>query len=238
MKAGAEPRQSRRPRPNTRTRPRRKSKKKKRFRLLRILLRIAAWSAALIIFWCGYLLWHINDFEEPRSISPADTGIVLGAALWNDRPSPGLRERLDHAYRLYEQGKLDHIIVSGGMDYNGSTITEAEGMRNYLIELGVPADKLLLEPLARSTYENLLFSQQMMLEQGWSSATVITHDFHAARATDIAAFLGIESFTVTGAKSRVLSSVKNESREVLAYTKWKLDKMLLRIGLQTPDVTY
>ncbi|XEC92599.1 YdcF family protein [Paenibacillus tarimensis] len=217
-------------------RPRRKPKKK-RFRPIRLLFRLALWTIALAVFWCGYLFWHITTYKEPGTIPNSDAAIVLGAALWNDRPSPGLKERLDYAYQLYEDGKFKYIIVSGGYDYNGSKLTEADGMRNYLVERGVPEDRIFLEPFARSTYENLLFSKPIGEEQGWKTLTVITHDFHAPRAKDIAGFLGMEETTVTGTKSRVLSYAYNESREVLAYSKWTIDKLLLRFGLQLPDIT-
>jgi uncharacterized SAM-binding protein YcdF (DUF218 family) len=212
-----------------------KKRFRKRFRPFKLLLRIAAWTAAFAVFWSAYLLWLINSYELPKPLPKADAAIVLGAALWNNQPSPGLRERLDYGLKLYKQGNVKHLILSGGHDHNGSTISEAEGMRNYLVARGVPKDRLVLENDARSTYENLLFSKPLAKKYGWDSLLIVTHDYHAPRAADIAKYLGYTNTQVLGFKSQVLSVAKNQSREVLAFTKWELDWVLLRAGLQPPD---
>lgn len=215
-----------------------KKRSRKRFRPVVLLLRIAAWTAAIGVFWCAYLLWVINSYQVPRVIPKADAAIVLGAALWSDKPSPGLQERLEYAYNLYKQGKVQHLILSGGLDHNGSTLTEAEGMRNYLVEKGIPADRLVLEDDARSTYENLLFSKPIAKHKGWSRLIIVTNDYHSPRSADIAEYLGYTNTVVLGFKSQVLSTSYNQSREVLAFTKWKVDSLLLRFGLQSPDTPF
>lgn len=160
----------------------------------------------------------------------ADVGIVLGAALWDGEPSPALRERLDHALELYREGWFDAFILTGGYDYVGAKLTEAEGMRNYLVERGVPEEDILLENAARSTYENLVFSQNIMASRGWSKAVIITHTYHGARALDIARFLGYEDPVVSVTDSKVMNMAWHMARETLAYTKWQADKLLIRIG--------
>ena len=216
-----------------------RQRRRRRFRPFALMMRIAAWIAALGVFWCAYLLWVINSYELPKPIPKADAAIVLGAALWNDVPSPGLRERLDHAAELYKQGNVNYLLLTGGLDHNGSTMTEAEGMRGYLTKKGVPKDKLVLENDARSTYENLKFSKPLIAKKGWSSVVIVTHDYHAPRAAEIARYLNYKPGTVVlGYKSKVLSAAKNEVREVLAFTKWKLDSVLLRFGVQSPDSAF
>ncbi|UVI27694.1 YdcF family protein [Paenibacillus spongiae] len=215
--------------------PRSKPRKRKRFRAAARLLRICAWLAALGVFWCGYLLWTINSYSPPNPLPKADAAIVLGAALWDNEPSPGLQERLDHALKLYKQGTVSNLILTGGLDHNGSTLTEAEGMRDYLLAKGVPADRMVLENDARSTYENLLFSKPIAQRNGWESLIIVTHDYHAPRSADIAEFIGYKDTVTSGFKSKVLSSAYNESREVLAFTKWKLDAFLMLIGIRSPN---
>ncbi|WP_028610639.1 YdcF family protein [Paenibacillus harenae] len=215
---------SRRSRPGKRA-------KKKRSRLL--LFRAAAWMICAGLFWCGYLLWLINGYPADKQIAKAEAGIVLGAALWNDVPSPALKERLDYAAKLYKDGIVDKLILSGGLDLNGATKTEAEGMRDYLTAKGISADKLLLEKEATSTYENLLFSKAVAEANGITRSVIITHDYHAARAKEVAKKLHYKHFQVAATKSEVLNPVLNETREVLAYTKWKLDSLLITLGIRS-----
>ncbi|CAM4431066.1 uncharacterized SAM-binding protein YcdF (DUF218 family) [Paenibacillus endophyticus] len=215
-----------------------KSSSRKRSRKRRpwlLLLRVAAWVICAGVFWCGYLLWLINGYDTEKPLIKADAGIVLGAALWNNEPSPALKERLDFAQELIETGIVDKLILSGGLDGNGSTKTEAEGMRDYLVANGISADKLLLENKATSTYENLAFSQHIADQHGLDMLLVITHDYHAARAKEIAKKLDFSPLQVAATKSKVLNPVYNESREVLAFTKWKLDSLLLTLGIVPPD---
>ncbi|MGM0882697.1 MAG: YdcF family protein [Bacillota bacterium] len=215
-----------------RSRPRKRTKKTRPWLLL---FRFVAWLICAGVFWCGYLLWLINGFPTDKQLDKADAGIVLGAALWNDIPSPALKERLEFAYRLYENGTVDKLILSGGLDGNGSIKTEAEGMRDYLIAKGVSADKLLLENKATSTYENMLFSKTVAEQNKLSKLIVITHDYHAARAEEVAKHLGFEQTEVAATKSKVLNPVYNESREVLAFTKWKLDSLLLLLRIRSSE---
>lgn len=215
-------------------RPKRSSRR--RFRPFVLLLRICAWVAALGVFWCAYLLWLITGYDAPNPVPKADAAIILGAALWDDQPSPGLRERLESGYELYKQGTVRHFILTGGLDHNGSTLTEAEGMRNYLRLKGVPDSAMVLENDARSTYENLLFSKPLAAKRGWTKLLIVTHDYHAPRAGDIASYLKYPSgTTAVGYKSKVLNLTFNYSREVLAFTKWKADELIMRMGLHLPD---
>ncbi|MBP1977192.1 YdcF family protein [Cohnella thailandensis] len=195
---------------------------------------IAAAGAAALVIWCLSLFMIINRYEGlPKSgtVQPADVGIVLGAKLWQDKPSPALEERLNLALELYRTGAFDRLIMSGGLDVEGdATLTEAEGMRDYLVSKGVPEEAIRLDSESHSTYENLLFSGRIMKEEGWNRAVIITHQYHGSRAQDIAEFLDYEDVQVQVADSKVLNMAYHRTREVLAYTKWLGEKWLLHGG--------
>lgn len=198
---------------------------------MRLLARYVICFAVLGLLWVGYVQWNIHAAEQYSYTSDVyDTGIVLGAALWNDKPSPALAERLHLAARLYEDGRVASLIVSGGIG-SGSTISEAEGMRRYLVSRGVPEEAIRLEPEAANTYENLKFSKRIMDAEGWQSAMLITHTYHGARAGDIARFLGYKQPFPALTDSQVMSMAWHKSRETLAYTKWIADKWALQLGL-------
>lgn len=205
----------------------------KRRRLRNVMLRLAAAVLILLLASLGLLYARIANFEAAEvsghASVQADVGIVLGAALWNDRPSPALRERLDHAVSLYRSGMFTRLIVSGGLDDGGATITEAEGMRNYLLEQGIPDSAIHMERASRSTFENLLFSRSIMADEGWTSAVIVTHSYHGARAADIAATLDFEPVQVSVTESRVINKAYHTAREVLAFVKWELTKLRLAL---------
>jgi len=210
-------------------------RRKRRAGLPARLLRAALLAVLACVAWVAWIIFKIESFHPNPELPAYDAGIVLGAALWNGEPSPGLKERLDKAFELYAEGRFRYFILTGGYDHPGSRLTEAEGMRNYLAALGVPEDRLLIEPEARSTYENLAFSREVMERNGLRTALIVTHDFHAARARDVARYLGYDRPGFAAADSSALPVSQKHVREVLAYTKWHLDSLLLRVGLQIPD---
>lgn len=202
------------------------------------LKRIIRWVIVLVlvgILWTAYALAQIGSINRNSNVvttmaTPADVGIVLGAAMWGDRPSPGLQERLRLSLMDYEAGKFEYFIVTGGLDKPGNRYTEAEGMAIYLEEHGVPRDKILLENNATSTYENLKLSQDIMEEHGLSTALIMTHTFHGNRAYEISHALNYSNPKFSLTESNVLAPFPTIAREILAYTKWKLDHIAITFG--------
>ncbi|TFE30106.1 SanA/YdcF family protein [Cohnella luojiensis] len=206
------------------------SSPRKRANWIRAILWLAALGIVALVIWCStlyYLITHFKGKPNPGTTVSADVGIVLGATLLNNEPSPGLRERLDHGIDLYRSGAFKSFIVTGGLDNNGATLTEAEGMRNYLVEQGIPESSIVMDSLSRSTYENLSFAQEIMERNDWDAAVVVTHDYHGSRAADIAGKLGYKPVQVSVTRSKVLNMSYHETREILAYTKWLATKMFL-----------
>ena len=181
------------------------------------------------LLWSVYVWVQINKAESTLQ-GKADVGIILGASMWGDQPSPGLKERLEHGLKLYQEGYYPVLIVSGGLDKPGYKYTEAEGMRNYLVSKGVPEEAIILENEATSTYENLLYSQRIMKENDWKRAVIVTHDYHGTRSMEIAGTLGYDQPSLSITTSTVLPMFKHKSREVLAYTKWTADRLLIALG--------
>lgn len=201
----------------------------------RLWIWILACILAAGIGWLLYVLAQIGSIDSNPAASreyaqPADVGIVLGASMWGDQPSPGLKERLELALQDYKEGKFRLFILTGGLDRADYRFTEAEGMANYLESKGVPRSAMLLENNATSTYENLKFSQEIMKEKGLKSVIIITHTYHGNRAYEIAKALGYDNPGLSVTKTRVIKPMQATVREVLAYTKWKLDHIAIAFG--------
>ncbi len=199
-------------------------------RIFKRILLIILIVCLFILTWLGYVFWKINSVHQSDSSQSVDVGIILGSSMWGDSPSPSLRERLDYGLKQYHAGKFDRIIVSGGLDQPDFQYTEAEGMRQYLLDHGVSDEAIIMENEATSTFENLLFSQHIMKKRGWNSAVIITHTYHGMRSLEIAAYLGYDHPLLSTTESEVLSMSFHKSREILAYSKWKLDEWMLRLG--------
>ena len=75
------------------------------FRPFRFLLRGLLFALVALIAWTLFVQSRMIWLPD-RPLTPRDAGIVLGAALWQDEPSPALRERLDRAAELYASGTI------------------------------------------------------------------------------------------------------------------------------------
>ena len=100
--------------------------------------------------------------------------IVLGAGLRKDKPSMLLRYRLDKAYE-YAAEHPDLLIVTSGGQGRDEWIPEGQAMRDYLIEKGLPTDRVLAENKSTSTAENFAFSLDILKERGYSADTPIVY---------------------------------------------------------------
>lgn len=191
---------------------------------MRRLVKLIALILLISAFWSGYVLYKIDAVERMAKPKKADVAIVLGAAVWENQPSPGLRERLDLALQLYRDEYVPFLLVTGGLG-EGQQVDEATVMKKYLLENGVPEDSIIMETKATTTYENLANSKKLMDEYTFKSALIVTHGYHLARAMDIAKELQVPAEPV-GVSSDVLFTPYHKAREILAYTKWKLSPYL------------
>ena len=96
-----------------------------------------------------------------------DYMIILGCGIRKDgTPSPLLKGRVDRALKFYreqlaETGKPLTFIPSGGQGPD-EIISESASMKQYLLDNGIPEDRILMEDRSTSTYENMLFSKNVL----------------------------------------------------------------------------
>lgn len=113
-----------------------------------------------------------------------DYVIVLGAQVRGTVPSRALCRRLDRAAEYARENPDTVLILSGGMGPDEG-ISEAECMRRYLTEQGIPEKRMLFEDKSTSTMENLAFSAEFLDRQA-DRVGIITNNFHIYRAMMLA----------------------------------------------------
>ena len=143
-----------------------------------------------------------------------DIIIVLGCAVRPDGTlSHMLEDRVKTSASLYEAGLANAVLMSGdrheGYDEVGAM--EAEAKR-----LGIPAEKILIDPIGYSTYESIvnLFNQYK-----GKRVLIVTQKYHLHRALYIAEKLGIEAYGISADLRTYRKQFKYDLREVLARVK-------------------
>lgn len=149
--------------------------------------------------------------------------VVLGAAAWTDGPSPLLARRLDLAVRLYLDGRVERVIVSG--DNREVSRRETDTMTAYLVARGVPADRIDADPHGYRTWDTCVRVRDLF---GVRAATMVTQSFHLPRTVALARAAGIDAVGVgdpsMGARRR--STVIGYAREAGAAVKALRDAVL------------
>jgi hypothetical protein len=77
------------------------------------------------------------------------------------------------AARLWERGWARNFITSGSAVY--TPFVEAEALAAALVALGVPPDRIWLEPNALHTDENMVYSLQIARALGWQRLAVASN---------------------------------------------------------------
>lgn len=121
------------------------------------------WSTPAL---CIFLIGSLERRYPPvavEALPSADMIVVLGgcmAAAVPPRLYPELGDassRLWHGARLYRAGKAPLIVVT-------SPTNETAAMKEFLVDLGVPATAIIREMRSRTTYENADFTRELFME--------------------------------------------------------------------------
>lgn len=175
--------------------------------LIALLLALAlAWrrgrrlfiALALIILWLGgsryvaYTLVRSLETRYPSVVLPEAGAIVIlgGGVRGSDPPRPITEvneagDRLLYGAKLYHEGAADLVVVTGGsigwLTPEGID-AEAKAMFDLMSLLGVPPEAILLESNSRNTYENALYTRQILAGKGIGEIILVTSAMHMPRA--------------------------------------------------------
>ncbi len=149
------------------------------------------------LFLCpAVLLLFASLLEYPEKVLSNDekyhVGVVLTGNMTNTEVKypgnihlKGSADRLWQALRLYKEGHIEYILISGGDTglLKKSQLLEIDISRDFLIRNGVPAEKILLDRKSRNTYENARNSSEIINAVFPNQKVVlITSAFHMRRA--------------------------------------------------------
>jgi uncharacterized SAM-binding protein YcdF (DUF218 family) len=161
------------------------------------------WLTALIVI---YLLMAMPIFASgmenllqgdlgtrfsDQQVVEIDAIVVLGGGgasyIAGERELSVLSEssalRLIEGLRLWELLDPDWLVVSGGDNPRAGLLTaESETMRDTLVDLGVPEDRILLESGSANTHDQALNLRELFEESGINRFILVTSPTHMRRA--------------------------------------------------------
>lgn len=137
-----------------------------------------------------FLQWEIPPTPFSAVEDNYDVGIVL-TGITNLQVEPKDRvyfqkgaDRIIHAIDLYKRGKIKKILITGGTgSLTKPELTEANSLVKVLYLFDVPEEDIIIETQSRNTYENALFTAEILKAQFPEGRfLLITSAFHLRRA--------------------------------------------------------
>jgi vancomycin permeability regulator SanA len=124
-----------------------------------------------------------------RTVPEAPVALVLGTEVNPDgTPSAFLAARLEIARRLFADGKVRVILVSG--DHMRWEYDEPGAMRQWLVDRGVPGQLVVLDYAGFDTYDSCARASRIF---GVRQVTVVTQTYHLSRAVSLCRRLGLDA---------------------------------------------
>lgn len=189
-------------------------------KLKKLLLYIVSLSLAGVIIIFGLsefikLNTSSEIYKELEDLPVSHTVIILGASVYRDgKLSPILKDRVETALTVYRMQKAEHFLLSG--DNREEDYDEVNAMRNYLLQKGVPEEKITTDPAGIDTYDSMYRSGSIY---DIPSAVVVTQPFHLPRTIFIAKNLGYDYKGFPATSDTHITKNKLPLREKLANFK-------------------
>jgi len=109
--------------------------------------------------------------------------IVWGWDEWLLVPNAGGGARALEAWRIYQLSNPRWVIGSGGaFGVRGRRDASSANMRDLLVRLGVPHDRIVLESTSRNTRDEAMAIAPMLRELGIDRIVLVTSAVHMRRA--------------------------------------------------------
>lgn len=100
-------------------------------------------------------------------------------------------DRIVYAAELFHQKIAPRIIASGGkLNRAPDEQTEADAMKGMLVQLGVPADAVVLEDRSLNTLDNIAFIHRLV---GDEPVALVTSAYHMPRVLRLSSQVGLKA---------------------------------------------
>ncbi len=187
-------------------------------KLLTILLVLILIGTLVFFVLLGLVLSGSRDDVngEPQCM------VILGCQVKPWGPSILLQDRINKAAG-YLLAHPEVIAVASGAQGPDEPMSEAQAIRDGLVELGVETERIYMEEKSRNTSQNLTCSKAILEELGCEpegNVIIVSNGFHLARVRMLAQRYGLGRVsTLAAPSSHTPSRLKMYIREPLALVK-------------------
>ncbi|GAB4139993.1 MAG: ElyC/SanA/YdcF family protein [Patescibacteria group bacterium] len=184
------------------------------------LEKVLVFGASVFFFLVGNFFIFSNIFiltfskskiVDVKNLKKTEYAIVFGASVRGESVSPILFDRLKKTAEVFEENKIEKILVSGfknSVDF----YDEPEVMKNVLIQnFGISKNKILKDEFGSRTFATCNRAKNFFKIE---KAVLVTQEFHLARSIFLCEIFGISSVGVVAEDN--YSDIDDETREFFA----------------------
>ena len=189
-------------------------------RSVRIILILCILAAVVYACVIGYVCYNEKGVQTAVQENDSYAAIiVVGAQVKKDgTPNVQLGWRLDAAYDAYSQRPVPVVVC--GAQGKDEPVAEAEAMKQYLMEKGIPEQDIMTDPDSFNTSQNLKNAAELLKNKtDIHKVLIVTSDYHVPRSLALARDLGFEASGL-GSPCKPEYWVKNHAREALSWFKY------------------
>ncbi|MGW7170050.1 SanA/YdcF family protein [Streptomyces sp. NPDC054884] len=175
---------------------------------------------AVVLLPSTWLFTVADDrLRRAADVPRTEVAVVFGAGLMrNGEPSIFLANRLDAAAKLYRQGRVEVVLVTG--DNGTEHYNEPQAMRHYLTHQGVPDGRIVSDYAGFDTWDSCVRAKKIF---GIDRAVLVSQGFHIRRAVALCQEAGIDSYGVSAVDHHDPVWYCGATRELFAAGKASLD---------------
>lgn len=180
-------------------------RKRKSAATLLVAAMLMLWVASMPIV-ADHLLGRLEQQYPPvamNDIPASECIVVLGGAVEPvraPRVDVELNAAADRVYKaagLYVAGRGGFVIAAGGnQPWSPYQQSEAEAIRQLLMEWGVPDSAIMLDRVSRNTRENVVNTWEIIQKRQCTTPLLVTSAAHMARSVASFEMVGIRVFPV------------------------------------------
>lgn len=199
---------------------------------MKILIKQILPILLIITLWVYYNDHKISQraasfiYSDISKVPAKKVALLLGCTkyLRDGRINFFYKYRIEAAEKLYKQGKIQAILVSGDNSTKGYDETTA--MRDDLVKKGIPIDYIALDYAGFRTLDSVIRAEAVF---DTTSYIIVTQKFHAERALYLAHKKDHDAVAYLAKDlPNTRAALKMKVRELFARTKAFLDINLLR----------
>ncbi|MDA0177198.1 YdcF family protein [Mesoflavibacter profundi] len=180
----------------------------------------------LAVILCNFLISYKaknKTFDNIENLPTNKVGLVLGAGKITSNGYVNLyyKYRLEAAYLLWKNNKIDKILISG--DNSRKDYDEPSTFKSDLIQLGVPETDIYLDYAGFRTLDSVVRAKKIF---GLENVTIISQKFHNERAIYLAENFNLNATAFNAKDVSNRYGFKTKIREYLARTKAVIDVIM------------